>query len=118
MHDDPDGLGCMVTGFVVEGSDHDPQAAARVKQALGRIESSLTECVQAAQRHGDLDAGADAHEISQLLMAINRGMEVLARGGLDTAALERVADQAFTGLPLTARGRRQQAPRPAVSGAP
>lgn len=117
VHDDPDGLGCMVTGFVVEGADHDPQAAARVRRALMRIEGSLTECVQAAQRHGDLDPEADAPGISHLLMAINRGMEVLARAGFDTVALERVADQAFEGLPLTARARSRQAPRPAVADA-
>ncbi|MFF7476891.1 TetR family transcriptional regulator [Streptomyces sp. NPDC008092] len=116
VHDDPDRLGCMVTGFVVEGTDHDPQAGARARQALGRIEGSLTACVQAAQRHGDLDIEADAHEVSQLLMAVNRGMEVLARGGLDTSALERVADQAFAGLPLTARARSRRTPRPTVSG--
>lgn len=117
VHDDPDRLGCMVTGFVVEGVDHDPQANARVRQALRRIEGSLTECVQAAQRHGDLDPEADASEISQLLMATNRGMEVLARAGLDAVALERVADHAFGGLPLTARARSQQMPRPVASDA-
>jgi hypothetical protein len=117
VHDIPDRLGCMVTGFVVEGVDHDPQASAHVRQALGRIEGSLTECVQAAQRHGDLDPKADASAISQLLMANNRGMEVLARAGFDTVALERVADQAFTGLPLTARARSRQAPRPVASDA-
>lgn len=117
VHDDPDRLGCMVTGFVVEGADHDPQAGARVKQALTRIEASLTECVQAAQRHGDLDPDADAPRVSQLLMAINRGMEVLAKAGFDAVALEHVADQAFDGLPLTARARSRQAPRPVVSDA-
>ncbi|MDT0541381.1 MULTISPECIES: TetR/AcrR family transcriptional regulator [Streptomyces] len=117
VHDDPDQLGCMVTGFVVEGADHDPRAGARVRQALMRIESSLTECVQAAQRHGDLDPEADAPGVSQLLMAINRGMEVLAKAGFDAVALERVADQAFGGLPLTARARSRQAPRSVVSDA-
>ncbi|MER5539105.1 TetR/AcrR family transcriptional regulator [Streptomyces mirabilis] len=115
VHDDPDGLGCMVTGFVVEGINHD-QANERVRLALTRIEGSLTECVQAAQRHGDLEPEADAPEISQLLMAVNRGMEVMAKAGLDAAALERVADQAFAGLPLTAQTRSQQAP-PVVADA-
>ncbi|KPI02496.1 transcriptional regulator, TetR family [Actinobacteria bacterium OK006] len=117
VHDDPDRLGCMVTGFVVEGVDHDPQANERVRQALRRIEGSLTECVQAAQRHGDLEPEAGASEISQLLMAVNRGMEVMAKAGLDAAALERIADQAFEGLPLTARARSRQAPRPVASDA-
>ncbi|MFF1745506.1 TetR/AcrR family transcriptional regulator [Streptomyces mirabilis] len=117
VHDDPDGLGCMVTGFVVEGINHDPQANERVRQALTRIEGSLTECVQAAQRHGDLEPEADAPEISQLLMAVNRGMEVMAKAGLDAVALERVADHAFEGLPLTAQARSQQAPRPVVADA-
>jgi hypothetical protein len=50
-------------------------------------------------------------------MAVNRGVEVLARAGFDVVALERVADQAFEGLPLTtqARSRSRQASRPAVS---
>ncbi|MFF4257749.1 TetR family transcriptional regulator C-terminal domain-containing protein [Streptomyces sp. NPDC001663] len=113
VHDDPDQLGCMVTGFVVEGVDHDPQATARVKQALGRIEASLTECVRAAQRHGDLDPEADARDISHLLMAANRGMEVLARAGFDVAALERVANQTFEGLPRTGRARSRQGSQPA-----
>ncbi|MET8430613.1 TetR/AcrR family transcriptional regulator [Nocardia sp. NPDC004860] len=117
VHDDPDRLGCMVTGFVVEGADHDPQAAARAGQALTRIEGSLTECIQAAQRHGDLAPEADAPAVSHLLMAVNRGMEVLARAGFDTVILERVADQAFEGLPLTARARSQASPCPAVSDA-
>lgn len=115
VHDDPDGLGCMVTGFVVEGVDHDPQADARVRQALARIGGSLVECVQAAQRHGDLDPEVDAAEISQLLMAVNRGMEVMARAGLDAAALERVAHHSFEGLPLTVRARSQQESRSAAA---
>ncbi|MGW2052061.1 TetR/AcrR family transcriptional regulator [Streptomyces sp. NPDC001858] len=105
VHDDPDRLGCMVTGFVVEGVDHDPQAGERVQLALTRIGRSLTECLQAAQRNGDLEPEADAIEISRLLMAVNRGMEVMAKAGLDVTALERVADHAFDGLPLTAQAR-------------
>ncbi|MFF4831831.1 TetR/AcrR family transcriptional regulator [Streptomyces sp. NPDC001315] len=117
VHDAPDRLGCMVTGFVVEGVDHDPQAGERVRQALRRIEDSLTECVQAAQRHGDLDPEADARGISRLLMAVNRGMEVMAKAGFDAAALEGVADHAFGGLPLTARSRSRQASQPATAHA-
>ncbi|MGW2052055.1 TetR/AcrR family transcriptional regulator [Streptomyces sp. NPDC001858] len=119
VHDDPDRLGCMVTGFVVEGVDHDPQAGERVQQALARIGRSLTDCVQAAQRNGDLEPEADATEISRLLMAVNRGIEVMAKAGLDIPALERVADHAFDGLPLTAqaRTRSRQTPRPATAAA-
>ena len=62
-------------------------------------------------QHGDLEPEAGASEISQLLMAVNRGMEVMAKAGLDAAALERVADQAFEGLPLTARARSRQTPQ-------
>lgn len=111
VHEDPDELGCMVTGFVVEGADHDPRASARVRQALERIEGSLIECVRAAQRHGDLDPDACTPAISQLLMTMNRGMEVLARAGLDAVALEHVANQAFEGLPLTARARSRHTSR-------
>ncbi|WP_330280530.1 MULTISPECIES: hypothetical protein [unclassified Streptomyces] len=80
---------------------------------------STSSMPSAAQRHGDLDPEADAQGISHLLMAVKRGMEALAWAGSDTAAPERVADQAFAGLPLTAQAWSPQAPRPGpvVSGA-
>ncbi|MFJ9346428.1 TetR/AcrR family transcriptional regulator [Streptomyces sp. NPDC101237] len=101
VHEDPERLGCLVTGFVVEGVDDNTAADARVRQALSAIERSLSDCVVAAQRHGDLDPAADAAEISRLLMAVNRGMEVMARAGFEPDALERVAAHAYAGLPLT-----------------
>ncbi|MEU8952148.1 TetR/AcrR family transcriptional regulator [Streptomyces sp. NPDC048489] len=101
VHEDPEQLGCMVTGFAVEGVHGNAAADARVRQAISTISRSLSDCVMAAQRNGDLDPTADASEISQLLMAVNRGMEVMARAGLKLSALERVAAHAFTALPLT-----------------
>ncbi|MGR3866995.1 TetR/AcrR family transcriptional regulator [Streptomyces graminifolii] len=101
VHDDPERLGCMVTGFVVEGVEGNAAADARAEQAISTIARSLSECVMAAQRNGDLDPAADPVELCHLLMAVNRGMEVLARAGIAQDALERVAARALMALPLT-----------------
>jgi AcrR family transcriptional regulator len=100
---DADRLGCMATKFALElqpGADRD--AATRIAGLFRHLEAALTECVAAAQRHGDLDPQVPASEIAVLLLALSRGFDVMARAGVPAAALEAVARRAFAGLPFAA----------------
>jgi TetR/AcrR family transcriptional regulator, transcriptional repressor for nem operon len=114
---DEDHLGCMAGRFAVElADDQDPDAAARIRQDFDAMRGALADCVQAAQRHGDVAPGADPRELATLFLVFARGIDVLARTGSDQRELRAVADRIFDCLPLTGQGadaaRRLRAPAP------
>ncbi|MET8146651.1 hypothetical protein ABZU32_40645 [Sphaerisporangium sp. NPDC005288] len=45
-----------------------------------------------------------------MVLSLNRGFDVMAKGGMDGADLDAAAEQAFQGLPLTSRYRDGPAP--------
>jgi len=110
---DVENLGCMAGRFAVELAELDPQVAERIREDFGVQRGALHECVQAAQRAGDLDPAASSDDIACLLLTISRGIEVVSRGGAGIAQLEGMVNQAFASLPLTARARRRRRARQA-----
>jgi TetR/AcrR family transcriptional regulator, transcriptional repressor for nem operon len=103
---DADRFGCMAGQFALElepGADRD--ASTRIEGIFRTLQAALTECVAAAQRYGDLDPQVPASEIAGLILALSRGFDVVARGGVPAADLEAAARRAFAGLPF-APGRR------------
>jgi TetR/AcrR family transcriptional repressor of nem operon len=105
LYEDEDQLGCMAGRFAVELCGQDDAAAARIKQDQNVLRTALVECVAAAQRHGDLDPAVDPLEIGCLLLTISRGIDVVAKAGVEIAEMEAVADRAFACLPLTPAAR-------------
>jgi TetR/AcrR family transcriptional regulator, transcriptional repressor for nem operon len=105
---DEERLGCMAGRFAIELGEQDPQVAARIQQDFALQRAALLECVEGAQRAGDLDPAASSGDIAGLLLAITRGMEVIARAGADLATLQATANQAYASLPLTPRARRRR----------
>lgn len=99
----------MAGRFAIELGEQDAEVATRIQQDFARQSGALRECVEGAQRAGDLDPAASADDIAGLLLAITRGMEVVARAGADLAALQATASQAYASLPLTPRARRRAA---------
>jgi TetR/AcrR family transcriptional regulator, transcriptional repressor for nem operon len=108
---DDENLGCMAGRFAVELGERDPQVAERIQKDFAVQRDALLECVQAAQRAGDLDPSANSEDIACLLMTVSRGLEVVSRGGAGLDQLEGVVNQAFASLPLTLRARRRRARR-------
>ncbi|GAA3508964.1 AcrR family transcriptional regulator [Streptosporangium album] len=108
--DDEEHFGCMAGKFAHEVGDQDDQARAIIRGVFLEQQQILRDCVAAAQRSGDLAPDADAHTIGYMILALNHGFDVMAKGGIDSAALDAAAEQAFQGLPLTSRYRARRQP--------
>ncbi|WP_196279438.1 TetR/AcrR family transcriptional regulator [Catellatospora vulcania] len=108
--DDADRLGCMAGKFAHEVGNQDDEARTIIRAVFVDQQRLLRDCVAAAQRNGDLDPNTDPHTISVMILTLNRGFDVMAKGGLGRADLDAAAAQAFAGLPLTTsyRTRRQR----------
>ncbi|WP_326629854.1 TetR/AcrR family transcriptional regulator [Nonomuraea fuscirosea] len=104
--DDPDLLGCMAGRFALELGRSDTEAAQRIGQAFAAQRDALQKCCAAAQRHGDLDPAVNPQEIAAMLLALARGIDVMARGGTDENLMKATALRALAGLPTTAQGQR------------
>ncbi|MEU0547314.1 TetR/AcrR family transcriptional regulator [Micromonospora sp. NPDC005979] len=98
---DDERFGCMAGKFALEVADHDAAAHEVILGVFSEQQRILTDCVAAAQRHGDIDAEANGCAIACMILSLNRGMDVMAKGGIDQGALDAAAEQAFSGLPLT-----------------
>lgn len=103
--DDAEHLGCMAGKFAHEVANQDDEARAIIRGVFVEQQRLIQDCVVAAQRNGDLDPDADPHTIGCMILSLNRGFDVMAKGGLDAVELDAAAEQAFRGLPLTARYR-------------
>ncbi|GAA2709166.1 TetR/AcrR family transcriptional regulator [Actinoplanes palleronii] len=103
--DDDEHFGCMAGKFAVEVAETDQEAKALILGVFSQQQQILLDCVTAAQRHGDLAADANGCALACMILALNRGMDVMAKGGVARAALDAAAEQAFRGLPLTAAYR-------------
>ena len=101
--DDTAHRGCLLANGIAELGRTEPAIVARAKETFQVIEGLLAECVAGAQRHGDLDAGADAHQLAGVLLAVLQGIEALAKAGSDHQSLQRIADGALASLPRTVR---------------
>ncbi|MEV7096323.1 TetR/AcrR family transcriptional regulator [Amycolatopsis sp. NPDC051045] len=96
---DQDRRGCLMAKSTAECAQHDGVLAARAQRAFRELEDQLTDCIAAAQRAGDLDDTHDPARLAGLLLAVNRGIEALGKGGATPAALHAIAETALALLP-------------------
>jgi TetR/AcrR family transcriptional repressor of nem operon len=113
---DTDRRGCLLAKGTAELAQHDPVVASRSSETMRALLALLQREVLACQRHGDLDDGADPAQLAALLLAVLRGMEAVAKAGVDPQTLDGIADTALAVLPRPAAGgpgasaQRTQAP--------
>ena len=103
--EDEERLGCMATKLATEFGGRDAEVTRRIDATFRVVEEALAGCVEAAQRNGDLDPGADPRAIARLIHATGRGLDVMARTGRGAAELDAIAESALASLPF-APGRR------------
>jgi TetR/AcrR family transcriptional repressor of nem operon len=92
-------LGCLLANGTVELAGQDPAVADRARRTFEALEDALVECIQQAQRQGDVDPIADARRHGRLLMAVLRGIEALGKGSIDKQSLRSIAEAALDTLP-------------------
>jgi TetR/AcrR family transcriptional repressor of nem operon len=91
--------GCLLAKSTAECAEHDEAVAARAQRTFRELQEQVTACVAAAQRAGDIAAGHDPAHLASLLLAVNRGIEALGKGGSGPAELRTIAETALALLP-------------------
>lgn len=110
--------GCLLAKSAAELSEHEPDVTTRSRRALEDIASSLAAAIRGAQRHGDLDPGADADELALLVLTFLRGVEALGKAGMDPARIEDVAETVIAILPRSGACCSSATAQPAGSSSP
>jgi TetR/AcrR family transcriptional regulator, transcriptional repressor for nem operon len=108
--------GCLLAKATAELSEHDGDVAARSRRTFEILEETLALDIQAAQRHGDIDPGADPRQLADVVLVVLRGIEALGKAGKDHAALRAIAETAIAVLPRsTATAPRSRKRLPATT---
>jgi TetR/AcrR family transcriptional repressor of nem operon len=92
-------LGCLLANGTAELAGQDPAVTDRAGRAFQALEDALVECIQGAQRHGDIDPAADARLHGRLLLAVLRGIEALGKASTNQQSLRAIAETALGTLP-------------------
>ena len=93
--------GCMLAKGTSELSEHDPAIASRARETFELLEEAITANIEAAQRLHDVDPGADARALAQLLLATTRGIEALGQAGKDGDTLRAITETALAAIPIS-----------------
>ena len=92
-------LGCLLANGTAELAGQDPAVTERARRTFEALEDALVECIQQAQRHGDIDLAADARRHGRLLLAVLRGIEALGKASVNEQSLRSIAEAAIDTLP-------------------
>jgi TetR/AcrR family transcriptional regulator, transcriptional repressor for nem operon len=84
--------GCLLARGTAELASVDIEVAERARQAYEGLSAVLASAVEAAQRAGDIERGADPRALGDLILAVHRGTEALGRGGAQEPALRALAE--------------------------
>lgn len=90
--------GCLLAKATAELASENDDIAAR---SLATYETLLDYCrqlVEQAQRSGQVDPAADAAALGGLILTTQRGLEALAKAGLDADTMNRIADAAVDSI--------------------
>jgi TetR/AcrR family transcriptional regulator, transcriptional repressor for nem operon len=93
-----DRRGCLLANATAELAWADDVVAARSLATYGTLLEHCRRLVEQAQRAGHVDPDADAAALGGLVLATHRGLEALAKAGVDAATRNRIADAAIDGI--------------------
>jgi TetR/AcrR family transcriptional regulator, transcriptional repressor for nem operon len=95
-----DRRGCLLAKATAELAWENADIATRSLAAHETLLDSCRQLVEQAQRAGHLDPAADAEVLGGLILTTHRGLEALAKAGVDTETRNRIADAAIDSIAL------------------
>ncbi|MFC4536663.1 TetR/AcrR family transcriptional regulator [Sphaerisporangium dianthi] len=94
--------GCLLAKATAELASENTAIATRSLATYEILLDSCRRLVEQAQRAGHLDPAADAEALGGLILATHRGLEALAKAGVDAKTRNRIADAAIDSIALPA----------------
>jgi len=98
-----DRRGCLLAKATAELAWENDAIASRSLAAYETLLDSCRQLVEQAQRAGHVDPAADADALGGLIVATHRGLEAMAKAGVDAKTLNGIADAAIDTIALKAR---------------
>jgi TetR/AcrR family transcriptional repressor of nem operon len=95
-----DRLGCLLAKGTAELAWENDAIAARSLATFETLFDSCRQLVEQAQAAGHIDPNDDAAALGELIVATHRGLEALAKAGVDSATLNRIASAAVDNIAL------------------
>lgn len=92
--------GCLLAKATAELASENEAVATRSLAAYEVLLDSCRRLVEQAQRAGHVDPAADAEVLGGLVLTTHRGLEALAKAGVDAKTRNRIADAAVDGIAL------------------
>ncbi|WUH91520.1 TetR/AcrR family transcriptional regulator [Streptomyces sp. NBC_00433] len=92
--------GCLLAKATAELASEDDAVASRSLAAYEMLLDSCRRLVEQAQRAGHLDPAADAEALGGLILTTHRGLEALAKAGVDVKTRNRIAEAAIDSIAL------------------
>ncbi|MGZ0153653.1 TetR/AcrR family transcriptional regulator [Kribbella sp. WER1] len=93
-----DRFGCLLARGTAELASENDAVAARSLAAYETLLDTCRQLVELAQRAGLVDADADAEALGGVVVATHRGLEALAKAGVDPTTRNRIADAAIASI--------------------
>jgi TetR/AcrR family transcriptional repressor of nem operon len=79
--------GCLLVNAAMERGAHDEATAARVRAAMGALETAFRTVLEQGRARGELPAGADPAELARFLVAALNGVRTTAKATRDEATV-------------------------------
>lgn len=96
-----DRRGCLLARATAELAWENEAVATRSLAAYTTLLDVCRRLVEQAQRAGLVDPAADAEALGGFVLATHRGLEALAKAGMDIATMKRIACAAIDSITLT-----------------
>jgi TetR/AcrR family transcriptional regulator, transcriptional repressor for nem operon len=84
--------GCFVQNCAIELAQRDPDARAKVREGLQRLEDGYYRAVRRGQQSGEFARSQDARALARFLVSSLNGLRVLARAGFARKDLQQVVE--------------------------
>jgi AcrR family transcriptional regulator len=95
-----DRRGCLLAKATAELAFENEAIATRSLAAHETLLDNCRQLVEQAQRAGHVDPAADAAVLGGLILTTHRGLEALAKAGVDAKTRNRIADAAIDNIAL------------------